>query len=84
MRYESKKTKRGNVGISYSSQAEADAQAANMEKAGCSYCIDCRGCSDCSDCSGCSDCRGCSDCSGCRYCRGILKWSGKKPLNFLR
>ena len=69
MRYESKKTKRGNVGISYSSQAEADAQAANMEKAGCSYCI---------------DCRGCSDCSGCRYCRGILKWSGKKPLNFLR
>jgi len=42
MRYESKKTEKGNVGMSYVSQAGADEQAAEMD-AGNNY-----GCSGCS------------------------------------
>ena len=38
MIYTTQPTARGNVGVSYASQAEADAQAAQMEANGCSYC----------------------------------------------
>ena len=68
MRYESKITEKGNVGVSFSSQEAADLQAAEMDKNGCSYCSSCSGCSDCSYCSGCSDCSYCSSCSGCSGC----------------
>ena len=88
MRYESAKTEKGNVGVSYDSQEAADLQAAAMDKNGCSDCSDCSGCSGCSDCSRCTDCSGCSgcsdcsrctdcsDCSDCRYCHGCLYCSG--------
>ena len=91
MRYESAKTEKGNVGVSYDSQEAADLQAAAMDKNGCHGCSDCSGCSGCSgctDCSGCSLCSGCSDCyncsgctdcsdcHGCRYCHGCLYCSG--------
>ena len=49
MRYESAKTEKGNVGVSYDSQEAADLQAAAMDKNGCSGCT---GCSVCSDCAG--------------------------------
>ena len=85
MRYESAKTPRGNIGVSYASQEAADLQAAAMDKNGCSGCTGCTDCSDCSgctDCSGCRYCTGCSGCSGCRYChgctdtQGTLRWKG--------
>lgn len=88
MKYESAKTPRGNVGVSYRSQAEADAQAAAMDVGGnrycyncfgCSRCSRCSGCSGCSRCSGCSDCSDCSRCSGCSDCSGcsgVLGWRG--------
>ena len=66
MRYESEKSAKGNVGVSYVSQSEADEQAKEMDKNNCTYCISCtycRNCSDCSDCSGCSDCSDCISCS---------------------
>ena len=74
MRYESKITEKGNVGVSFSSQEAADLQAAEMDKNGCSNCSNCSdcsycsSCSDCSYCSGCSDCSYCSGCSDCSYC----------------
>jgi len=83
MKYESKKTEHGNVGVSYNSQEDADRQAKQMDDNGCkncysclycsycsncSYCADCSRCSNCSYCSGCSDCSGCSVCSNCSYC----------------
>ena len=71
MRYESAKTEKGNVGVSYDSQEAADLQAAAMDKNGCSGCSDCsrcHGCSDCSRCSGCTDCSGCYNCSDCSDC----------------
>ena len=43
MRYESTKTEKGNVGVSYDSQEAADLQAAAMDKNGCT---DCSGCTD--------------------------------------
>ena len=67
MRYESQKTPKGNIGVSYSSQDAADKQSAEMDYNNCSGCS---GCSRCSVCSGCSDCSDCSDCSG------ILVWRG--------
>ena len=70
MKYESAKTEKGNVGVSYESQEAADLQAAAMDKNGCSGCSDCTGCTDCSGCSGCRYCRYCHGCSGCRYCHG--------------
>ena len=73
MRYESKKTEKGNVGVSFSSQEAADLQATEMDKNNCS---DCSGCSDCSRCSGCYDCSRCSDCYGCSDCSGIIGWKG--------
>ena len=83
MRYESAKTEKGNVGVSYDSQEAADLQAAAMDKNGCTGCRYCTGCRDCTDCTGCTDCRyctGCTDCTGCRDCTytvGALRWSGK-------
>ena len=46
MRYESAKTEKGNVGVSYDSQEAADLQAAAMDKNGCSGCTDCSDCTD--------------------------------------
>ena len=41
MRYESAKTEKGNVGVSYDSQEAADLQAVAMDENGCRYCTDC-------------------------------------------
>ena len=68
MVYESKKTPRGNVGFSYESQEEADAQASQMDANGCSDCYNCYNCYDCYNCRNCFDCRNCYDCSGCYNC----------------
>ena len=82
MRYESAKTAKGNVGVSYASQEAADLQAAAMDKNGCSGCSDCSGCRycrychGCTDCSGCSGCTDCSGCSGCTDTQGTLRWKG--------
>ena len=46
MRYESTKTEKGNVGVSYDSQEAADLQAAEMDENGCRYCRYCHGCTD--------------------------------------
>ena len=67
MRYESKITEKGNVGVSFSSQEAADLQAAEMDK---------NGCVNCSNCSSCSNCSGCSYCSNCSDCDGIVNWRG--------
>ena len=50
MKYESAKTPMGNVGVSYESQAAADAQAAAMDAGNNRNCTDCTRCSDCTDC----------------------------------
>ena len=82
MRYESAKTEKGNVGVSYDSQEAADLQAAAMDKNGCTDCTDCSGCSGCTGCSGCRYCHGCYGCSGCSGChgctdtQGTLRWKG--------
>ena len=70
MKYESAKTEKGNVGVSYDSQEAADLQAAAMDKNGCSGCSGCSRCTDCSDCSDCSGCHGCTD------TQGTLRWKG--------
>ena len=61
MRYESAKTEKGNVGVSYDSQEAADLQAAAMDKNGC---FGCTGCTDCRYCTGCTD------------TQGTLRWKG--------
>ena len=86
MKYESAKTEKGNVGVSYESQEAADLQAAAMDKNGCSGCYRCSGCSDCYHCYGCyhcSDCSGCSRCSDCSETQGALRWSGAEAKNLL-
>ena len=70
MRYESKRTEKGNVGVSFSSQEAADLQATEMDKNNCSNCYNCSRCSGCYRCSDCSNCSDCSDCSG------IIGWKG--------
>ena len=62
MRYESEKSAKGNVGVSYVSQSEADEQAKEMDKNNCSDCTNCYDCYDCSDCISCTNCSDCSDC----------------------
>ena len=52
MRYESTKTEKGNVGVSYDSQEAADLQAAAMDKNGCHGCTDCHGCTGCTNTKG--------------------------------
>lgn len=49
MKYESEKTEKGNVGVSWVGQEEADQQAVAMDNNGC---INCYNCSYCSYCSG--------------------------------
>ena len=68
MRYESAKTEKGNVGVSYDSQEAADLQAAAMDENGCRYCTDCTGCHYCTGCTGCTD---------CTDTKGALRWNGK-------
>ena len=43
MKYESAKTPRGNIGVSYKSQAAADLQAVQMDENGCHDCTDTQG-----------------------------------------
>ena len=88
MLFESMKTSKGNIGVSYVSQEKADAQAAAMDARNCSDCSDCSNCSNCSGCGSCSDCSNCRNCSYCRNCsdcrscsvcsscRGVLRWKG--------
>ncbi len=44
MRYESKKTAKGNIGVSYISQELADVQADQMDANNCTDCTDCTDC----------------------------------------
>ena len=86
MRYESAKTPRGNIGVSYESQAAADMQATEMDENGCTGCRDCRECTDCINCTGCRDCINCTDCTDCRDCtdtQGALIWKGAPASNLL-
>ena len=86
MRYESKKTQRGNVGVSYESQEAADNQSWQMDANGCyncSDCSDCYNCYNCSDCYNCSSCSGCSRCYNCSGCSGVLRWSGSAASSLL-
>ena len=92
MRYESAKTEKGNVGVSYDSQEAADLQAVAMDENGCRYCTGCTGCHDCTGCTGCHDCTGCryctdcTDCTDCHDCtntKGALKWNGEPAKNLL-
>ena len=48
--YTSKTTRRGNVGVSYNSQDEADLQAAQMDENDCVNCVNCVDCIGCRDC----------------------------------
>ena len=73
MKYESAKTEKGNVGVSYESQEAADLQAEQMDENGNTNCSNC---SDCSGCSGCSGCRYCRYCHGCTDTQGTLRWKG--------
>ena len=52
MRYESTKTEKGNVGVSYESQTAADMQAKQMDENGNINCSGCSGCSGCTDTQG--------------------------------
>ena len=80
MKYESMKTAKGNTGVSYISQEDADNQAAEMDSANN---MNCYNCSDCSNCSNCSYCYNCSDCSNCSHCSGILIWKGEKTSRLI-
>ena len=80
MRYESAKTEKGNVCVSYDSQEAADLQAVAMDENGntnCYNCTDCRYCTGCHGCHGCRYCTGCHGCHGCHGCRGCHGWSGE-------
>ena len=70
MRYESAKTEKGNIGVSYDSQEAADLQAKQMDENGNRNSYDCHGCTGCRYCTGCRDCAGCTGCTGCTYCTG--------------
>jgi hypothetical protein len=75
MKYESQKTLRGNVGVSYTSQQVADDQANKMDESNCrdcTYCINCKDCINCINCKGCIDCINCEDCTDCTYCAGCI------------
>ena len=74
MKYESAKTEKGNIGVSYDSQEAADLQAAAMDENGC------HGCHGCHDCHG---CHGCHDCHGCTNTKGALRWNGEPAKNLL-
>jgi len=76
MKYESARTEKGNVGVSFESQEAADNQALQMDANGNSNCYNCSDCSDCSRCSDCSGCSYCYNCSGCSYCSRCYNCSG--------
>ena len=69
MRYESTKTEKGNVGVSYDSQEAADLQAVAMDENGCRDCTDCDDCARCVRCANCARCTGYADCAG--YFKGM-------------
>ena len=86
MKYESAKTEKGNIGVSYDSQEAADLQAASMDENGCIDCTDCIDCIDCTDChycTGCYYCTGCSGCTGCTDTQGALRWNGEQAKALL-
>lgn len=53
MHYESPRTEKGNIGVSYISYGKAVEQAKDMDNNGCTNCVDCKYCMDC---TGCMDC----------------------------
>ncbi len=76
MTYLSTKTEFGNVGRSEASQAEADAQAAEMDRLGCTNCVGCIECTGCEDCDGCTNCENCRRCNSCTNCCDCYDSSG--------
>ena len=77
MRYESAKTEKGNVGVSYDSQEAADLQAVAMDENGNTNCYNCRYCTRCHGCTDCTGCTGCRYCTGCTNTQGALRWNGE-------
>jgi hypothetical protein len=63
MRYESEKTVRGNIGVSYVSQDAANSQAREMDEGLNSNCVSCLNCSRCTSCVDRVDCSRRSTCS---------------------
>ncbi len=84
MYYVSELTASLNFGVSFVSQQEADAQAADMDSNGCYGCYGCWGCRDCRYCVDCAHCQGCLRCSdskecvGCAGCRGCTGCPGRR------
>ena len=76
MRYDSAKTPRGNIGVSYDSQEAADLQAVEMDENGCRDCHGCTRCHDCTSCHDCHDCRYCTSCHGCTRCHDCTSCHG--------
>lgn len=71
MKYTTKETQFGNVGMSSISQSHADAQAYMMDTFGCKDCKNCWGCENCIGCEACIDCFDCRDCTGLH--KGVSK-----------
>ena len=74
MIYESAKTAKGNVGVSYASQEAADLQAKKL---------DANGNTNCYNCTGCDGCTGCRYCTNCTDTQGALGWNGEPAKNLL-
>ena len=62
MKYRTKPTERGNIGVSRVSFEKAEAQAKAMDEGGNTYC---ENCPNCINCIGCTNCEGCSYCIRC-------------------
>jgi hypothetical protein len=93
MIFESAKTAKGNIGVSYVSAEKAVAQAEEMDSNGCVNCYNCYNCYNCSRCSDCyncynclgglrcSSCSDCSDCSDCYNCSDCLGFVSGEPTS---
>lgn len=75
-------TEKGNSGLSYKSQAEADQFGAKLDENGCTNCVEC---SECIDCHNCFESKMLMQCRYCTCCYGLVKasnldnWSPKYP-----
>ncbi len=82
----SKRSIKGNIGISFISQEDADFKVEQLDNHNCTDCIECSDCFNCTKCTNCYNCTGCIgcvncfSCSDCAYCDdcnasiGVLIW----------
>lgn len=85
-KFESVKTVKGNIGVSYVSQEAADLQAEMMDKNDCYNCTNCNRCYKCYNCNycnycykcyycnNCTDCNNCDNCTDCYSCDFVPRW----------